>query len=99
MELNRNSSLTNVADALQGTWSRTYDRDRIVLEHGDMTIVRVNVFSPGPVVLPVVPTVNTPFTFWTKDSVQGGILIPGQRSIKVEATGILDYTCLTATKK
>lgn len=98
MEINRNSSLTNVADAIAGSWNRTIDGNTLVLEHGDMTTVRITITKEGPVLLPVVPSRNTPFTLYGKDTVTGGIILANQHSVNCTTTGILEYVLLEVRK-
>lgn len=98
MDINRNSSLTNIADALAGSWNRTVKDNTLVLEHGDMIIVRMTITEPGTYLLPVIPTANTPFMLFTKDSMSGGIILANQQAIKCKASGILEYTLLNVRK-
>lgn len=99
MELNRNSTLTNVADALAGTWNRTVADNTVILEHGDMTIIRMAIYEVGVKLLPVIPSANTPYMLYGKDNVRGGIILANQAAIKCPTTGILEYTLLNVRKR
>lgn len=98
MEINRNSSLTNLADAMAGSWNRTITENALILEHGDMTIVRIDVTKAGTILLPVVPSRNTPYVLYSKDSMKGGVLLPDQRAVNCNTTGVLEYTLLHVRK-
>jgi len=100
MEINRNSSLTNLVDAMAGSWNRTItETNALILEHGDMTIVRIDVTKAGTILLPVVPSRNTPYVLYSKDSMKGGVLLPDQRSVNCSTTGVLEYTLLHVRKR
>lgn len=63
-----------------------------------MTIVRITITKTGAILLPVIPSRNTPYTLWGKDTISGGILLADQHSVKCDTTGILEYTLLDVRK-
>lgn len=93
MDINRNSTLTNVCDAIQGTWERTSNRDYTITELKDVIFVRINVLQAGPVILPVEVKRNTPYTFYSTISAisKSGIIKVEDKTVSVESAGILEY--------
>ena len=94
MQITRNTNLVNMCDALSGTWERTKTSNYVVTEQKDVTHVRMTISKIGPVILPLSVKTNTPYLLYGSNTVSGGIILPGQKSLNCETTGILDYIVL-----
>lgn len=91
MNINKNSSLLQVAQALIGTWQVTKEQNTTILEAGQLRIVRVRITEPGSIILPIRVTEVTPYHFYTRNEVKGGTLNSNDISLHFDETGVLEY--------
>lgn len=96
--INRNTNLTGLCDALEGTWERTVKDNCVIVEQKDITIVRVFVTGGSSLILPIKVNDNTPYTFYTRNKIAGGVIVPSDEALKFEENGILEYSILSRRK-